>query len=113
MNRSKLDALWHEAEEQSRKEGVMYTRYHFAALVAAAEREKVRASMKKAHRKMVELVRADEREKYKEALALLQTIHMGNESTRSQTIIRAAINRLSVDAPQELAVAIRARKETT
>ena len=35
MKRSQLDALWHEAEEQSRKEGVMYTRYHFAALVVA------------------------------------------------------------------------------
>jgi hypothetical protein len=35
MNRSKLDALWHEAEEQSRNEGVMYSRYHFAALVLA------------------------------------------------------------------------------
>jgi hypothetical protein len=39
MNRSKLDALWHEAEEQSRKEGVMYTRYHFAALVEADVRK--------------------------------------------------------------------------
>lgn len=39
MNRSKLDALWHAAEEQSRKEGVMYTRYHFAALVEADVRK--------------------------------------------------------------------------
>ena len=39
MNRSKLDALWHEAEEQSRKEGVMYTRYHFAALVESDVRK--------------------------------------------------------------------------
>jgi hypothetical protein len=35
MNRSKLDALWHEAEEKSRNEGAMYSRYHFAALVLA------------------------------------------------------------------------------
>lgn len=39
MNRSKLDDLWYEAEEQSRKEGVTYSRYHFAALVAADERK--------------------------------------------------------------------------
>ena len=35
MKRSQLDALWQEAEEQSRNEGAMYSRYHFAALVIA------------------------------------------------------------------------------
>jgi hypothetical protein len=56
------------------------------------------------------LVRADEREKRDEAVGLLNTIHMGNESTRSQNIIRSAIRVLQRNAPEELAAAIRARR---
>ena len=58
------------------------------------------------------LVRIDEREKRDEAIALLRTIHMGNESARSQDIIRAAIHVLQRNAPEELAATIRTRGNT-
>jgi hypothetical protein len=38
-DRKELDALWHQALYESIKDGEQFTRYHFAALVAAAERE--------------------------------------------------------------------------
>lgn len=39
MTRNKIDILWQQAMTQAARDGEMYTRYHFAALVAAAERE--------------------------------------------------------------------------
>ena len=39
MNRDELDTLWFQAMRQSIEEGEDFIRYHFAALVAAAERE--------------------------------------------------------------------------
>ena len=39
MTRKKIDALWFEAMQQSIAAGEDFIRYHFAALVAAAERE--------------------------------------------------------------------------
>ena len=39
MNREELDTLWFQAMRQSIEEGEDFIRYHFAALVAAAERE--------------------------------------------------------------------------
>ena len=39
MTREELDTLWFQAMRQSIEEGEDYIRYHFAALVAAAERE--------------------------------------------------------------------------
>lgn len=39
MTRKKIDALWFEAMHQSIAAGEDFIRYHFAALVAAAERE--------------------------------------------------------------------------
>ena len=53
-----------------------------------------------------------EREKRDEAVELLRTIHMGNESARSQDIIRGAIHVLQRNAPEELAAIIRARRNT-
>ena len=41
MNRDELDTLWFQAMRQSIEEGEDFIRYHFAALVAAHEREKV------------------------------------------------------------------------
>jgi hypothetical protein len=38
-DRKELDALWHQALCEAIKDGEQFTRYHFAALVAAAERE--------------------------------------------------------------------------
>ena len=38
-DRKELDALWHQALTEAIKDGEQFTRYHFAALVAAAERE--------------------------------------------------------------------------
>jgi hypothetical protein len=55
---------------------------------------------------------AKERESVVKAVELLNTIHMGNESARSQNIIRAAIHVLQRNAPEELAAAIRARSNT-
>lgn len=39
MTREDIDHLWHQALHESVVAGEQFTRYHFAALVAAAERE--------------------------------------------------------------------------
>ena len=39
MTREEIDTLWHTALQQAIKDGEEFTRYHFAALVAAHERE--------------------------------------------------------------------------
>jgi hypothetical protein len=39
MDREQLDQLWHKAMRESVEDGEMFTRYHFANLVAAHERE--------------------------------------------------------------------------
>jgi hypothetical protein len=39
MTRQEADTLWFRAMHESVKDGEQFTRYHFAALVAAAERE--------------------------------------------------------------------------
>jgi hypothetical protein len=39
MTRQKIDTLWFKAMHESFKDGEKFTRYHFAKLVAAAERE--------------------------------------------------------------------------
>ena len=39
MTRDEIDILWQQAMTQAVKDGEMFTRYHFAKLVAAAERE--------------------------------------------------------------------------
>ena len=40
MNRRELDALWTQAIEESIRNGEQVSRYHFAAVVAQAERER-------------------------------------------------------------------------
>ena len=39
INRDEIDILWQQAMTQAVKDGEMFTRYEFAALVATAERE--------------------------------------------------------------------------
>ena len=39
MTRDQIDALWQQALHEAVQAGEQYTRYHFAALIAAAERE--------------------------------------------------------------------------
>ena len=39
MIQNEIDTMWQKAMKESIKEGEIYTRYHFAKLVAAAERE--------------------------------------------------------------------------
>ena len=39
MTKEEIDTLWQKAMQESIKDGEMYTRYHFAKLVAAKERE--------------------------------------------------------------------------
>ena len=39
MTRDQIDALWQQAMHDAIAEGEQMTRYHFASLVAAAERE--------------------------------------------------------------------------
>ena len=39
MTRQEIDTLWHKAMHESIKDNEDFTRYHFAGLVAAAERE--------------------------------------------------------------------------
>jgi hypothetical protein len=39
VTKEKIDILWQKAMQESIKYGEMYTRYHFAKLIAEAERE--------------------------------------------------------------------------
>ncbi len=39
MTKEKIDILWQKAMQESIKYGEMFTRYHFAKLIAEAERE--------------------------------------------------------------------------
>jgi hypothetical protein len=39
MTQDEIDILWQKAMQESIKDGQMYTRYHFAKLIAEAERE--------------------------------------------------------------------------
>ena len=39
MTQEEIDTMWQQAMQESIKDGEMYTRYHFAKLVAAKERE--------------------------------------------------------------------------
>lgn len=39
MNKDEIDTMWQKALGESIKDGEMFTRYHFAKLVAGAERE--------------------------------------------------------------------------
>ena len=39
MNKDEIDIMWQQAMRESIKNNEMYTRYHFAKLVAAKERE--------------------------------------------------------------------------
>jgi hypothetical protein len=39
MNKDEIDIMWQQAMQESIKDGEMFTRYHFAEMVAEAERE--------------------------------------------------------------------------
>ena len=39
MTRDEIDIMWQQAMQESIKDGEMFTRYHFAKLVAEKERE--------------------------------------------------------------------------
>ena len=39
MTKEEIDTMWQQAMQESIKDGEMFTRYHFAKLVAAKERE--------------------------------------------------------------------------
>jgi hypothetical protein len=39
MTQDEIDIMWQKAMQESIKDGEMFTRYHFAKLVAEAERE--------------------------------------------------------------------------
>jgi len=39
MTQDEIDTMWQQAMKESIKDGEMYTRYHFAKLVAKKERE--------------------------------------------------------------------------
>ena len=39
MSKDEIDIMWQQAMQESIKDGEMFTRYHFAEMVAAAERE--------------------------------------------------------------------------
>lgn len=95
--------------------GVQKFELFFKAAYAAGidiERERIKAAnapeIKKvnAHIKALEDAVAAEREIRTDALALLNMIHMGNESKRSQNIIGSAIRRLQTNAPEDLTAAI-------
>ena len=52
MTRDQIDAMWNKALQQAIKDGEQFTRYHFAALVAAAERNSWPAEMEAMERQV-------------------------------------------------------------
>ena len=42
MTQDEIDIMWQQAMQESIKDGEMFTRYHFAKLVAEAERERIK-----------------------------------------------------------------------
>ena len=50
MNREDIDIMWNKALQQAIKDGEEFTRYHFAALVAAAERTRLHDKFMQIHK---------------------------------------------------------------
>lgn len=59
MTRDEIDTLWHKAMHDSIKAGENVTRYHFAALIAAAEREACAALCDAEHKWLSKIVDRD------------------------------------------------------
>lgn len=62
MTRAEIDILWQRAMAQSIKDGEMFTRYHFAKLIADAERERIKTSRPPRVSVALERARQEERE---------------------------------------------------
>lgn len=62
MTRAEIDILWQRAMAQSVKDGEMFTRYHFAKLIADAERERIKTSRPPRVSVALERARQEERE---------------------------------------------------
>ena len=50
MTREEIDKLWNRAIREAIEDGNMCTRYHFAALVAAAERQRLHEKFMEIHK---------------------------------------------------------------
>ena len=101
MTRDDIDIMWNKALGQAIKDGEQFTRYHFAELVAAAERESWPAEMEAMERQVNILTdalaraKADEREacaKVCEAEAEKQYDNMDIPLTIAADLIRARGN---------------------
>lgn len=62
MTRAEIDILWQRAMQQAVKDGEMFTRYHFAKLIADAERERIKTSRPPRVSVALERARQEERE---------------------------------------------------
>ena len=69
MRREELDVMWHQALHESIAAGEKYARYHFAALVAAHERELCAKACEDA-------AAAELRKQYEEIVRLTEALHM-------------------------------------
>ena len=50
MTREEIDKLWNRAIREAIEDGNMCTRYHFAALLAAAERQRLHEKFMEIHK---------------------------------------------------------------
>lgn len=59
MTRDEIDTLWHKAMHDAIKDGEDFTRHHFAALIAAAEREACAALCDAEHKWLAKIADRD------------------------------------------------------
>lgn len=59
MKQEDIDTLWFKALDESVKQGELYTRYKFAELIAAAEREACAALCDAEHKWLAKIVDRD------------------------------------------------------
>lgn len=109
MTRAEIDILWQCAMAQSVKDGEMFTRYHFAKLIADAERERIKTS--RPPRVSVALERA--RQEEREACAkLCDERSAGWDQVKIvRDDVEACMNAAAKNEARALGAAIRARAE--
>lgn len=77
MTREEIDIMWQQALQDSVRDGEMFTRYHFAKLVAAKEREQIIAKNELEIQKCNAYIILLEKE------AAIREVKHGNDKTRS------------------------------
>ena len=91
MTKEEIDILWHKAMRLSIEDGDQFTRYRFAELVAAAERNRTwtQDQWTEYERSIAAAAKAEEREA---CAKVCEELHPGLATRRAAEIIRARSN---------------------